>query len=161
MLPPVAMKPRLPSAIGTAEPCASTVPSAGSTSASLTEQNKLVADSHLLGYVTELHGHVRSRIPNANDNDSLSSETLWILILSTMHVLSLKLLNSCKRRGNNYQLTVELISFDKLFFFFCDALSLSIYSPYAPPLFSCMIAVWNMFCLFPLPIASEQNLVTS
>ena len=68
--------------------------------------------------MANFHSQIASRIPNANYNDSLSSETLWILIISTMKVLSFELLNSCKRRENNYWVMVYLISFVKSFIFF-------------------------------------------
>lgn len=58
--------------------------------------------------MANFHSQVPSRIPNANYNDSLSSETLWSLIVSTMEVLSFELFNSCKRRENNYRGMVYL-----------------------------------------------------
>lgn len=51
------------------------------------------AEEDLLGCVADLHSQVPSRIPNANDNDSLSSEFLWVLIVSTVQVLPFELLN--------------------------------------------------------------------
>lgn len=56
--------------------------------------------------MANLHSQIPSRIPNANYNDSLSSETLWTFIVSTMEILSFERLNSCKWRENNYQVMV-------------------------------------------------------
>jgi hypothetical protein len=52
--------------------------------------------------VANLYSQVPSRIPDANDNDSFPSECHWVLIVSTVEVLSFELFDSYKRQENNY-----------------------------------------------------------
>jgi hypothetical protein len=54
------------------------------------------AEEYLLGCVANLYSQVPSRIPDANDNDSFPSECHWVLIVSTVEVLSFELFDSRK-----------------------------------------------------------------
>lgn len=117
-------------------------------------------NANLFGPVANFHCQVPSRIPNANYNDSLSSETLWILIISTMEVLSFELLNSYKRRKNNYWVMVYLIYLlnHSIVFAVCRvyAYILHVFSFYS----SALSPFW-IFLHVSFPIAPESNLVIS